>query len=275
MLNWITRYAPVAALVLDEAGRLDGSLLDVGSGSVGFACVGGAEPFVGIDIEFWGPPAPSMFAVRSRPGRLPFVDAAFDTVISLDALEHVPPDERTGFVAEIGRVAARRVIVACPCDEAAALDEMMRRMYRRRGESAPDWLDEHAEHGLPTRRAIADACGALEGFSATELPMPNSLLSLLAVIADTDPEVAPLAAAEVAHRPSLWADLFNSSADSASFRVGWVLERERPVEGRVRPERLAQTTLAALRCPTCGTCDPAPVRDHLGAVDLTHAWACT
>ena len=274
MLNWITRYAPVAALVLDNAGQLDGSLLDVGSGSVGFACVGGPEPFVGVDIDFWGPPAPSMLAIRSRPGRLPFVDAAFDTVISLDALEHVPSGERAGFVAEIGRVAARRAIVACPCDDAAALDEMLRRMYQRRGESEPDWLSEHAEHGLPTRRAVADACGSIEGFRSTELPMPNGLLSLLAVIADTDPEVAPLAAAEAARRPRMWSDLFNASADSASFRVGWVLERERPVQGRVRPERLAETTLGALCCPTCGACEPTPARDPLGALDLTHAWSC-
>ena len=274
MLNWITRYAPVAALLLDEQGRLGGSLLDVGSGSAGFACVGGSEPFVGVDIDFWGPPAPSMVAVRSRPGRLPFADAAFDTVISLDALEHVPPGERAGFVAEIARVAARRAIVACPCDEAGALDELLRRMYRRRAEAEPDWLSEHAEHGLPTRRAVAEACCADDAFRATALPMPNGLLSLLAVVADTDPELAPLARAEVARRPRLWSELFNASADSSSFRVGWVLERRQPAVALVRRERLAETTIAALRCPGCGSCEPTLARDDLGALDLTEAWAC-
>jgi Methyltransferase domain len=274
VLNWITRYAPVADVVLDGSGRLHGSLLDVGSGSVGFACVGGSEPFVGIDIDFWGPPAPTMMAVRSRPGRLPFSDAAFDTVISLDALEHVPPGDRAGFVAEIARVAARRAIVACPCDEAGALDELLRRMYRRRGEAEPGWLDEHAEHGLPTRAAVADACASVEGFRARPLPMPNGLLSLLAVVADTDPELAPLTRPELAQRAGLWVDLFNASADASSFRVGWLLERPEPVPAAVRREALAGTTVTALRCPGCGACDPVLARDSLGALDLTGAWAC-
>ncbi|WP_217915152.1 class I SAM-dependent methyltransferase [Miltoncostaea marina] len=274
MLNWITRYAPVADLLLDGDGRLADSLLDVGSGSVGFACVGGDQPFVGIDVDFWGPPAPAMVPLRSVPGRLPFADRAFDTVISLDALEHVPPGEREGFVAEIARVAARRAVVVCPCDEAAGIDELMRRMYARRGEEAPGWLWEHAEHGLPTRAAVAAACAAPEGFAARELAMPNGLLSLLATVADTDPELQPLARAEVARRPGLWADLFRDSADPSSFRVGWVLERHDPAPAAVRRDDLLATTLAALRCPRCGGCAPWPERDGIGAIDLTHAWSC-
>lgn len=274
MLNWITRYAPVATLVLGAEGRLDGSLLDVGSGSVGFASVGGSEPFVGIDIDFWGPPAPSMTAVRARPGRLPFADGSFDTVISLDALEHVPPTDRAGFVTEVARVAARRAIIACPCDEAAEFDDLLRRMYRRRGEAEPDWLSEHAEHGLPTRPAVAQACAAPPDFSASALPMPNGLLSLLAVVADTDPELAALARAEVGQRAGLWTDLFASSADLSSFRVGWVLERWTPLKAIARRESLAETMIEALRCPDCGDCVPALRRDALGALDLTGAWSC-
>lgn len=273
MLNWINRYAPVARLVLDEDGRLPVSLLDVGSGSVGFACVGADEPFVGLDVDFRGPLAAAMIPVRSRPGPLPFADAAFDTVISLDVLEHVPPPERRGFVAEIARVAARRAVVVCPCDEAAPLDEMLRRMYARRGEASPEWLWEHAEHGLPTRAAVADACAGVAGFRASPVAMPNGLVSLMAVVADTDPELAPLARDEVAGRAGLWADLFCLSADHGGYRVGWLLEREEPTPARVRREALLQTTLAALRCP-CGGCEAAPRADALGAIDLTLAWAC-
>jgi hypothetical protein len=274
VLNWITRYAPVAALVLGVDGRLGESLLDVGSGSVGFASVGGSEPFVGIDIDFWGPPAPSMTAVRALPGRLPFADGSFDTVISLDALEHVPPADRDGFVTEIARVAARRAIIACPCDEATAVDDLLRRMYLRRGEAEPDWLSEHAEHGLPTRLAVAQACAAPSGFSARALPMPNGLLSLLAVVADTDPELAVLARAEVGQRAGLWTGLFASSADLSSFRVGWVLERRTPLPPIARRESLAETMIEALLCPRCGDCVPALRRDAAGVLDLTGAWSC-
>lgn len=275
MLNWLNRYAPVADLLLDGDGRLADSVLDVGSGSVGFACIGGDEPFVGIDVGFWGPPAPSMVPLRSVPGRLPFADRSFDTVISLDALEHVPPGEREGFVAEIARVAARRAVVVCPCDEAGPLDELLRRMYARRGEAAPDWLWEHAEHGLPSRAAVAAACDRVPGFAARELPMPNGLLSLLAVVADTDPELAPLARAEAERRPGLWADLFRDSAESSSYRVGWILEREDATPGSVRRDELLATTLAALECPRCGDCRPWPERDDAGAIDLTRAWSCS
>ena len=272
MLNWLTRYAPIAEIVLDDSGHLPCSLLDVGSGSVGFACVGADQPFVGIDVDFWGPPAPAMIPIRSVAGPLPFVDGAFDTVVSLDALEHVPPADRSGFVAEIARVAAGRAVVVCPCDDAGPLDEMLRRMYARRGEAAPDWLWEHAEHGLPTRAAIRQAC-VVDGFSSVPIPMPNGLLSLLAVVADTDPELAPLARAEAARSPHLWTELFRRSADRESYRVAWLLERHAPLEPAVRRQDLLPTTLAALRCP-CGGCAPSPGRDAVGAIDLTAAWSC-
>ena len=274
MLNWITRYAPVASLVLDADGRLDGSLLDVGSGSVGFASVGRSEPFVGIDIDFWGPPAPSMTAVRAQPGRLPFADGSFDTVISLDALEHVPPADRAGFVTEVARVAARRAIIACPCDEAAAFDDLLRRMYSRRGDVGAGLAlracRARVAHEAGRRAGVCRACG----LHASALPMPNGLLSLLAVVADTDPELAALARAEVGQRAGLWSGLFASSADLSSFRVGWVLDRRAPLQAIARRESLAETMIEALRCPDCGDCIPTLRRDALGALDLTGAWAC-
>ena len=46
--------------------------------------------------------------------RLPFETGSIEAVTSLDALEHVPRELRAGFVAELVRVAARRVVLCCP-----------------------------------------------------------------------------------------------------------------------------------------------------------------
>src|SRR5689334_21467861 len=112
MLNWLARYAPAMA-ALESAGHL-GSILDVGCGRHGLACVRPQQPFFGLEIAFTGPPVETMVAFEAEPGPLPFADDAFDTVLCLDALEHVPPPERAGFVAELARVTARRMLLACP-----------------------------------------------------------------------------------------------------------------------------------------------------------------
>ncbi|MCB0873714.1 MAG: class I SAM-dependent methyltransferase [Thermoleophilia bacterium] len=252
MLNWLNRYAGVASALLDADERLTGSLLDVGSGDQGFANLGGSDRFVGVDIEFGGAPAPTMLAMRVPIGPLPFVDGAFDTVLSLDALEHVPRPERAGFVREICRVAGSRAIIACPSAEAAEIDAMLRRWYVRRGEVPPAWLNEHDEHGLPTRAEVEEFC-RLEGYRPRPLAMPNGLLSLMAVIADLDPDIAPMAQHELRARPALWRELFQASADFDSFRVGWVIEREQPLTATVRLGAIDETISEALRCD-CGTC---------------------
>ena len=109
MLNWLTRYTPAALAALHDAG----SILDVGCGPHGLACIAPDVPFVGADVAFDGEPAASMVAVVLQDApELPFPDDAFDTVLCLDVLEHVPPAERAPFVRELARVAARGRFIA-------------------------------------------------------------------------------------------------------------------------------------------------------------------
>src|SRR4051794_4136408 len=187
MLNWLVRYAVPRELLLDDDGRAVGSLLDVGCGPHGFACVAPGVPFVGLDVEFGESVAESMLAVRARPGRLPFADRAFDTVLCLDVLEHVPRPQRASFILELGRVASRRVIVACPSSEAQHLDDYAREMYA--GGELPSWLAEHYEHVLPTPEEIARFVRAVDGFVANELPQPNGLLTAALTLADLMPHL--------------------------------------------------------------------------------------
>ena len=223
MLNWLTRYAPAAAAALDDAG----SILDVGCGPHGLACIAPGVPFVGADVTFHGTPAEGMVAVVLEPGpELPFPDDAFDTVLCLDVLEHVPPDQRAPFLHELARVAARRVVLACPTEDAQPLDDLLR---ARLGRPLPDWLVEHGDCGLPRH----DELGALlercfGGFAATPLAMPNELLCSMIVLADLDPAVRPVAAESFRRDGAAWAKLLEQATFGTSFRAGWMLERVAP-----------------------------------------------
>lgn len=96
---------------------------------------------------------------------LPFPDGAFTATTSLDALEHVPPPAREGFVAEMLRVTGRRSVLCCPLGspEHDALEAEIDAWYRDLTGDGHPWLREHLEYGLPTLesiRALYDAAGA-------------------------------------------------------------------------------------------------------------------
>lgn len=268
MLNWLCRYALATAVVLDDDRELSTSLLDVGSGPHGFACAKPNAPFVGMDMAFPLPAAPSMLAVRNSPGRMPFADASFDTVISLDVLEHVPPGERSAFVAEMARVAARRVVVACPSSEMAAIDDLVRTTFLRSGLPVPGWLSEHDEFGLPTPAEIAEHCTPPEGFSSRPLRVPNGLFSTMASLADFVPETAAHAVVEATENSSRWIELFESAAFGDSWRKAYVLERTELATPLVEFAALEETALTALRCPRC-----AAAHERLGP-SLLRCVAC-
>jgi SAM-dependent methyltransferase len=253
VLNWLTRYAPVAAeLDFDTDGRLLESVLDVGCGPHGLATVAPGAVFVGVDLEFPAPIADGMMAMRIEAGPLPFEDAAFDSVVCLDVLEHVPAVERAALVTELARVAARRVLLACPSDEGAWIDALLRATYEARGIPAPTWLDEHDQHGLPTAAEIAQFSSAPDGFRARELTMPNGLLSTLAVVADMWPEFAERAAREWHEEHAGWLEVFKAGRFGSSHRKGWVIERIERRPALVDAHDLLGCALGALCCPGCG-----------------------
>jgi hypothetical protein len=97
--------------------------------------------------------------IRASATSLPFGDAHFDSVVCLDVLEHMPPDQRTVAVREMARVASRIVIVACPLDRpwVRAAEKKANEIWRENfGEDYP-WLQEHEEYGLVDGNAIEAA----------------------------------------------------------------------------------------------------------------------
>jgi len=99
---------------------------------------------------------------RITPGPLPYRDGEFDAVVSNDTLEHVPPDARAGFVAELIRVARGPVILAAPFHRAsiAAVEEELCSLHQELFGQPHPWLAEHRQYGLPDAARILSAVPA-------------------------------------------------------------------------------------------------------------------
>jgi SAM-dependent methyltransferase len=162
MLNQLVRYAPVTDLIRAVGG---GTLLDVGSGSVGVSRWLGPEwTITATDISFddYGTAAGAaddgITRLVADARALPFEDRSFDVVLTLDMLEHVVPADRPVVLRELARVTRRRLIAACPAGAPALdADRRLEAAYRRRGAQPPGWIAEHLDHGFPEPAELRDA----------------------------------------------------------------------------------------------------------------------
>jgi hypothetical protein len=209
--------------------------------------------FAGQDTAFTGRVTPAMFAVLTAPGRFPWADAAFDTVVCLDTLASVPAGDRDAFVSECARVTARRLLIACTTD-----------------------------NGLPAAELEA-RCGSVGGFTRAPWQQVNGLLAALIEYGDAHPAFADAAAGEFASHRAGWAALMKTARFGDSPRRGFELTRDEPREPLVDPARFDASTAAALQCVRCGTrlrlepavglrcvgCGCIPGRDATGTWDMT------
>jgi SAM-dependent methyltransferase len=157
MINWKVRYAALLERY-PELFAPERGVLEVGSGTEGIARYL-KRPVVGIDRVFGGAVDRHLTAVCGSVLTLPFRDDAFDDVVCVDTLEHLPSSDRLRAIRELVRVARKRVIISGPAGAFAAWgDAEYAKHIAGTGGTVPPWLAEHMQHGIPS---LAELLAAL------------------------------------------------------------------------------------------------------------------
>lgn len=150
------RYAATAALV-DALGMPTATVLEVGANRQ--RLLAGFLPRSKLVFSDLFEQAGADDFVQADASALPFADARFDAVVALDVIEHMPVHLRARAAAEMARVAARLVVIACPLDQSwvHAAEHDANGVWRNYfGEDYP-WLEEHKEFGLVAGDEIEQA----------------------------------------------------------------------------------------------------------------------
>jgi len=168
------RYA-LAARVKEILSPGSARMLDIG-GTIGgdgghLAWSGDFFPGVDLTVVDRRPADYPEHVAAEIGGRLPFADRAFDVVNACDVLEHVPPDAREGWLAEVWRLTGRWCLLAGPfaTPGVAEADRYLFELIRARYGYEHAFLAEHLAFGHPELEATCDFFRR-SGASVTVLP---------------------------------------------------------------------------------------------------------
>lgn len=173
------RYLPIVALLRERG--LHRQVTDVGCGPTGIAPYL-REPFTGVDTDLGDDVHPLMTPVSASVLDTPFPDRSRPCVLSVDMLEHVPPEVRQRAVDELVRISGSLLVLAVPTGPVAeAHDREVAAAYRRVRGVDFRYLREHLEHGLPTEqqlRAYVERAMERHGRKGQVRLVPNADLRL-------------------------------------------------------------------------------------------------
>jgi GT2 family glycosyltransferase/SAM-dependent methyltransferase len=96
------------------------------------------------------------FVLVEPDAPLPFADAAFDAVVALEVLEHMPAERRRAFLTDCVRVARYGAVFSCPAGtpEVEQAEELAAAAYRQRHGRPHPFLEEHQQYGLPREEEV-------------------------------------------------------------------------------------------------------------------------
>lgn len=150
------RYRAVARLIRSEVGE-DTQLLEVGAGAVSIGDHLGHRS-TAVDTMFDNSAGKYADRVQASAGCLPFPDKSWDIVVSIDMLEHIPPEFRDRVLREMIRVTRSLLVLAVPVGEAAYKHDIELHNYYISKHGQPHrFTREHVEFGLPTLEQTRDS----------------------------------------------------------------------------------------------------------------------
>lgn len=172
--DYYGRYRLAAEVVTATTGP-GARVLDVGGGPGALAAFVEERSVVACDLRVeTDPRVAATTLVLADGASLPFADGSFDVVVSLDTLEHVPPEARPAVLQEAVRVSAGWVLVVCPCDTdgVAEADSAVLSYVRQRFSeefASVEVLTEHLVYGHPDPAEVEALLGA-SGGDVTRFP---------------------------------------------------------------------------------------------------------
>lgn len=182
MISQLIRYFSAISFI---AKLKPNRILEIGCGSKGIGkfC---NEKFIGVDLRFDDYTknsreiANTMTPIIANVKNLPFQDNAFDVVIMVDVIEHLPSKKRSVAVEESYRVSSKWMIVAFPTGKGAVRnDRDLKEWLLLKKIKVPEWLNEHLS--IPNPR-VSEIKKILDKFSGKLKIEKNSWLPLHRVV---------------------------------------------------------------------------------------------
>jgi hypothetical protein len=120
-------------------------------------------------------PPEGLNCIQGDGARLPFENGSFDLVVSIDALEHIPPHRRLEFLEEQSRASRNYVLLAAPFeDENISLaEQIVNEFFIKKIGHPNDSLEEHFANGLPR---LDETLAFFDGIGVQHLEIPNGYL---------------------------------------------------------------------------------------------------
>ncbi len=139
--------------------RKDTQLLEVGAGAVSIGAYLGCGS-TAVDTTFDSAAGKHTNRVQASVDCLPFPDKSWDIVVSIDMLEHIPPECRDRALREMIRVTRNLLVIAAPVGEAAFQHDIELHDYYISKHGRPHrYTLEHVEFGLPTLAETSTSLG--------------------------------------------------------------------------------------------------------------------